>query len=239
MKQTFLLVLAVTLLGTAFGQTKKDWSKVVTSGAGDHFMISFSKDGWNGTPDSIDKRMGGFSRGLNIAFMLNKPFKSDARLSVAFGLGISHSSIFFKKTDIGLRSSASLLPFTNLDSANHFKKYKLATSFLEAPIEIRYTADPVNEKKSWKFALGVKVGTLVNVHTKGKTLVSRTNGTLNSYTVKESKTSFFNGTRLAATARVGLGNFSLFGTYSITPLLKDFAGPSFRPYQFGLCISGL
>jgi hypothetical protein len=146
---------------------------------------------------------------------------------------------FFKKTDIGLRSSASLLPFTNLDSANHFKKYKLATTFLEAPLEIRYTADPVNEKRSWKFALGVKIGTMVNAHTKGKTLLSKTNGTLNSYTEKESKTSFFNNTRLAATARVGLGNFSVFGTYSITSLLKDYAGASFRPYQIGLCISGL
>jgi hypothetical protein len=158
---------------------------------------------------------------------------------VAFGVGISHSSIFFKNTDVALRSSATLLPFTNLDSANHFKKYKLATTFLEAPLEIRYTADPVNEKRSWKFALGVKIGTMVNAHTKGKTLLSKTNGTLNSYTEKESKTSFFNNTRLAATARVGLGNFSVFGTYSITSLLKDYAGASFRPYQIGLCISGL
>lgn len=80
---------------------------------------------------------------------------------------------------------------------------------------------------------------MVNAHTKGKTLLSKTNGTLNSYTEKESKTSFFNNTRLAATARVGLGNFSIFGTYSITSLLKDYAGASFRPYQIGLCISGL
>ncbi len=239
MKQTLLLIIAATLISAAFGQTKKDWSKVAVSGAGDHFMISISKDGWSGAPDSINNRMGGFSRGLNIAFMLNKPFKSDARLSLAFGVGISHSSIFFKNTDVALRSSATLLPFTNLDSANHFKKYKLATTFVEAPIEIRYTADPVNEKRSWKFALGVKIGTMVNAHTKGKTLLSKTNGTLNSYTEKESKTSFFNSTRLAATARVGLGNFSVFGTYSITSLLKDYAGASFRPYQIGLCISGL
>ena len=94
MKQILFLVLAVTLISTAIGQTKKDWSKVAMSGAGDHFMVSISKDGWGGAPDSISNRMGGFSRGLNIAFMLNKPFKSDARWSVAFGLGISHSSIF-------------------------------------------------------------------------------------------------------------------------------------------------
>jgi hypothetical protein len=239
MKQIFLLILSVTLISTAFGQTKKDWSKVAVSGAGDHFMISFSKDGWSGTPDSINNRMGGFSRGLNIAFMLNKPFKSDARLSVAFGIGFSHSSVFFKKTDIGLKSSATLLPFTNLDSASRFKKYKLATTFAEAPFEIRYTVNPLNEKRSWKYALGIKVGTMVNTHTKGKNFESKTSNLLSSHTEKESKRTFFNNTRLAATARIGLGNFSIFGSYSITPLLKDFAGTSFRPYQVGLCISGL
>lgn len=226
-------------MGTAFCQTKKDWSKVAVSGAGDHFMVSISKDGWAGAPDSIRNRMGGFSRGLNIAFMLNKPFKSDARWSVAFGLGISHSSIFFKRTSVNLKSAANLLPFSNLDSTNHFKKYKLANTFAEAPVEIRYTADPVNEKKSWKFALGIKVGTMINAHTKGKTLENKSNSAIDYYTQKESKKTFFNGTRLAATARVGLGNFSLFGSYSINSLLKDVAGPAIRPYQVGLCISGL
>ena len=239
MKQILFLVLAVTLISTAIGQTKKDWSKVAMSGAGDHFMVSISKDGWGGAPDSISKRMGGFSRGLNIAFMLNKPFKSDARWSVAFGLGISHSSIFFKRTHVDLNSAANLLPFYNLDSTNHFKKYKLANTFLEAPVEIRYTADPANEKKSWKFALGIKVGTMVNAHTKGKTLENKSNSPIDYSTQKESKKTFFNGTRLAATARVGMGNFSLFGSYSITSLIKDVAGPAIRPYQVGLCISGL
>jgi Outer membrane protein beta-barrel domain len=239
MKQTLFLVLAVTLISTAFGQTKKDWSKVAVSTAGDHFMISISKDGWGGTPDSISSRMGGFSRGLNVAFMLNKPFKSDARWSVAFGLGVSHSSIFFKSTNVNLKSTATKLPFTNLDSANHFKKYKLATTFAEAPIEIRYTVDPVNEKRSWKFALGLKVGTMINAHTKGKTLENKSNTALDYYTEKENKTSFFNSTRLAATARVGMGNFSIFGSYSITSMLTDVAGAAFHPYQVGLCISGL
>lgn len=239
MKKVLSVVIAVTLISTAFGQKKKDWSKVNIDRAGDHFMIQLSKDNWSGTPDSIKSRMKGLSRGLNIAVMLNKPFKSDPRWSVALGLGISHSSIYFKNTSVDVKSSATLLPFRSLDSTDHFKKYKLANTFAEVPIELRYTFDPVNEKKSWKIALGVKVGTMLNAHTKGKTLQNKSNTTINSFTEKESKKTFFNGTRLAATARVGIGNFSLFGAYSITSLLKDVAGPTIRPYQFGLCISGL
>lgn len=239
MKKILSVVVAVALLGTAFGQKKKDWSKLNVDRAGDHFMIQISKDNWAGVPDSIKNRMTGFSRGLNVAVMLNKPFKSDPRWSVALGLGISHSSIFFKNTSVDLKAAGTVLPFRNLDSSDRFKKYKLANTFAEVPIELRYTFDPINEKKSWKIALGVKVGTMLNAHTKGKTLQNKSGTTIGSFTEKESKKTFFNGTRLSATARVGIGNFSLFGAYSITSLLKDVAGAAIRPYQIGLAISGL
>lgn len=239
MKKTLSVVFAVALISTAFGQTKKDWSKVNIDRAGDHFMIQLSKDDWGGAPDSISSRMKGLSRGLNVAIMLNKPFKSDPRWSVALGLGVSHSSIFFNKTSVDLKATSTRLPFRNLDSTDHFKKYKLATTFVEVPIELRYTFDPVNEKKSWKIALGVKVGTMLNAHTKGKTLQNKSDATIAAYTEKISKRTYMNSTRLAATARVGIGSFSLFGAYSITALVKDVAGPSIRPYQIGICLSGL
>lgn len=233
-----LLVLLSSIVGVN-AQKKKDWSKVTLDAAGDHLMVQISKDGWTGAPDSISSHMKGFSRGLNIYLMLNKPFKSDPRWSVAFGLGVSSSHIVFKKMDVDLKASGNVLPFVNLDSANHFKKYKLATSFLELPVEIRYTFDPENTKKSWKIALGAKVGTMLNAHTKGKTLQNKNGTTINSYTEKETKKVFFNSTRIAATARVGVGNFSLFGAYQVTALLKDGAGAEMRPYQIGICLSGL
>ena len=239
MKKILSVAFAVVLVSTAFGQTKKDWSKEVIDRAGDHFMVQFGLDNWAGAPDSISNRMNGFSRGVNVAIMMNKPFKSDPRWSVALGLGISNSNIFFKNTSVDLKSSSTLLPFRNLDSTDHFKKYKLATTFAEVPIELRYTFDPVNQKKSWKIAVGVKVGTMLNGHTKGKTLQNKSNTTINAYTEKISKRTYFNSTRLAATARVGIGNFSLFGSYAITSLVKDVSGAAIRPYQFGLCLSGL
>ena len=239
MKKILSVALAILLVSTVFAQTKKDWSKEVMDRAGDHFMVQFGVNNWAGTPDSISSRIKGFSRGVNVAVMMNKPFKTDPRWSVALGLGISNSSVFFENTSIDLKSSSTLLPFRNLDSSDRFKKYKLATTFAEVPIELRYTFDPVNQKKSWKIAVGVKVGTMINAHTKGKTLQNKNNSTINAYTEKITKRTFFNGTRLAATARVGIGNFSLFGSYAITALIKDVAGAAIRPYQIGLCVSGL
>ncbi len=239
MKKILFVPFAVVLASSAFGQTKKDWSKEVIDRAGDHFMVQLGSGNWAGAPDSISSRMKGLSRGVNIAIMMNKPFKTDPRWSVAFGLGISNNNVFFKNTSVDLKSSSTLLPFRKLDSTDHFKKYKLATTFAEVPIELRYTSDPVNQKKSWKIAVGVKVGTMLNAHTKGKTLQNKNNTTINAYTEKISKRTYFNSTRLAATARVGIGNFSLFGSYSITSFIKDVSGAAVRPYQIGLCLSGL
>ncbi len=183
--------------------------------------------------------MTGLSRGLGISIMINKPFKSDPHWSVAFGLGVNGSSIFFKNTSVDIIAGGAVLPFRNLDSSDHFKKYKLVTVFAEVPVELRYTFSPQKENKSWKAALGLKVGTMINAHTKGKTLQNSSGTTIGAYTLKESKKTFFNGSRVVATARVGLGAFSLVGTYQLSTLLKDGAGADIRPYQIGLCISGL
>ena len=55
---------------------------------------------------------------------------------------------------------------------------------------------------------------------------------------RESK-NFFNGTRLAGTARIGYGHVSLFGQYSITSFIKDGRGPAIHPYSIGITLSGL
>jgi hypothetical protein len=206
---------------------------------GDHLMIQLSSDHWTGMPDSINSHQTGFSRGFNIYFMLDKPFRNSPKYSIGIGAGISTSNITFKKMGLDLKAQSALLPFQSLDSTNHFKKYKLATSYLEIPLEFRFTSKPANINKSFKAALGVKVGTLVNAHTKGKGLQDKNNNLTNSYTQKENSKRFINGSRFMATARLGYGIFSLFGSYQLNNVLKDGAGPDMKLYQIGLTISGL
>ncbi len=243
MKKIFFTVFVACGCLIAFAQTStppaKDWKKAVLDRPGDHLMIELTSDHWGGVPDSISSHMKGLSRGLGFSFMIDKPFKTDPHWSVAFGLGFNGSSIFFKNMSVGLTATGTKLPFTNLDSADRFKKYKLTTVYAEIPIELRYVFSPSEEGKSWKMALGAKVGTMINAHTKGKTLQNKAGTTINSYTLKEGKRTFLNSTRLVATARIGIGSFSLVANYQINSLIKDGAGPDVRPYQIGICISGL
>lgn len=240
MKKIILTALVFICSLTLFAQQKKDWRKEILDRPSDHILLQLTSDRWLGAPDSISRHMAGLSRGLGISLMFDKPFKTDPHWSVAFGVGINGSSIFFKNMEVDIAATGTgKLPFKNLDSANRFKKYKLVTAYLEVPVELRYIFSPHKENKSWKAALGLKIGTLINAHTKGKTLQDRNGNTLNSYTEKVSKKSFFNSNRIVATARLGIGHFTLVGNYAISSLLKDGTGPDIKPLQIGLCISGL
>lgn len=218
--------------------SSEQWNKIdLSNRSNDHLLIQYGADGWIENVDSVNPQ--GFSRHFNIYFMLDKPFKTNPRFSVGLGAGLSSSNIFFDRTQVDITSSASTLPFTNLDSANHFKKFKLTTVFLEAPVELRYTSNPLNSGSSLKAAIGLKVGTLLSAHTKGKTFEDKNGNTLNDYIQKEKTKRFFNTTRLAASARIGYGLLSLHGSYQLTTLLKTGAGPEIRPYSIGITISGL
>lgn len=232
-----------TTLPVPAKNTKRDWSKIdLSSRANDHFVVQFGSDNWAGKPDSI--RTKGFSRHFNVYIMLDKPFKTDPRFSIAGGVGIGSSNIFFEKTTIDItgKVSPNKLLFKNADSSNHYKKYKLSTTYAEVPIELRYMSNPENSDKSWKLALGVKVGTMLDAHTKGKEPQDKSGNTLSGQgkvVEKEKSKRFFNGTRIASTVRIGYGHFSLYGAYQFTSLIKDGFGPQIKPYSIGICLSGL
>jgi hypothetical protein len=243
MKQLLFVCVAAF---AAFGATaqvkkktpKKDWSKVTLSNrANDHFMMQYGGDSWQGKPDSI--RTGGFSRHFNMYVMLDKPFKNDVRYSVAFGAGIGSSNIFFDKMSVDLKTVSNRLPIRRADSIDHFSKYKLTSIYLEAPIELRFSANPENGNKGLKAAIGVKVGTLLSVYTKGKELQNKNGQTLHTAIVKEKNKQYVSPTRLTVTGRVGLGNLSLNAAYQINTVFKDGVAPDMRTFSLGVCLSGL
>ena len=238
MKKILFFVIASISITAVSAQNKKKPTDFMTR-TGDHFMLQLTTDHWIGTPDSIKDHMKGLSRGGNVYFMLDKRFKGAPKLSVAFGLGVGTSNMYFKNMSVDIKSKSSKLPFNILDTLNHFKKYKLTTAFLEIPLELRFTANPEKENRSIKAAIGIKVGTLLSVHTKGKTLLDKDGKTLNSYIAKETGKGFFNSTRLAATARIGYGNFSLVGSYQLNNVFKDGVAADVKLFQIGLCVSGL
>ena len=246
MKKVILSVVSILFFGmflnaqtaATTGSKKLD----LTGRPADHFMFQFGTDTWTNRPDSVNVG-GGLSRHFNLYFMYDKPFATNPKYSVAFGAGVGTSNIFFdNRTFVDVKSPANTLPFRAIDSlSNHFSKFKVTTIYLEAPVELRYFSDPAHPGKSWKAAVGFKLGTLIKAYSKGKNMVSNTGNSINGkgYVQKESNKRFFNATDVALTGRVGYGVFSLDLGYQVNGVLRDGYGPLMNKFSVGFTISGL
>ena len=204
----------------------------------DHLLIQVGIDNWANKNDSIHTT--GLSRSFNMYLMFDFPFKSNPHLSIAVGAGIGSSNIYFKDTYVDIAGRlGNRLSFNDVSDTNHFKKYKMVTTYLEAPVEFRYMMRPETPKKSWKLAVGAKAGLLIGAGTKGKNLLNSSGNNINSYIQKEKSKRYLNSARIAVLGRIGYGSLSLFGAYQVNAFVKEGFGPDVRPYSLGLTISGL
>jgi hypothetical protein len=241
MKKIFCVVLSTLFVASIFAQdepkpeTKK--KPTLASRANDHLLIQFGYTGWSKIPDSINTK--GFPRTFNAYFLFDFPFKSNPKISVAIGAGVGTDNIYFDKTYVGIKDITPTLQFHDQSDTTHFKKSKLSTAYIEAPLELRFNSRPDNPNKGVKVALGIKGGLLLNAHIKQKTEQTSSGATINAYTEKESSKRFFNSNRFTGTARIGYGVFSVFGSYQINSLFKEGVGPDVRPWTIGLTLSGL
>src|SRR5438477_9725131 len=158
MKKIFLAFICSLLITSLFAQDKPEPPKKkqpisLAGRANDHFLVQFGYSGWGGIPDSINQ--GGFSHSFNAYFMFDFPFKTSPNLSIGIGAGVGSDHIKFKETYVGIKDRTAILHFTDQSDTAHFKKTKLATAYLEAPIELRYTANPLNSDNSFKASLGL------------------------------------------------------------------------------------
>ncbi|MFM6995133.1 MAG: outer membrane beta-barrel protein [Sediminibacterium sp.] len=244
MKKVILSLLTILLFsGLAQAQTIATEKKIVdlSSRPADHLMIQFGSDSWVGAPDSV--KTSGMGRHFNIYFMLDKPFRTNNKFSLAYGVGFGTNNQYIdKRTIVDLSQVGNSIRFKQLDSlANRYDKQKVATVYLQVPAEIRYYSNPANPAKSWKLAAGVKVGLLFKGYTKMKDYQTASGNSFygKTYVQKVSNKRFFTSNDVTLTARAGYGILSLNVGYTVTPVIRDGYGPSFNRLSVGLSISGL
>ncbi len=228
---------AVAVFAQDNPSTPKKKNKVdLSNRTNDHFLLQLGYTKWAGIPDTINTK--GLSKSINAYFMFDYPFKTNPKLSIGLGAGIATDHILFSKTYVGIKDNTPSIRFTNQADTNHFKKTKLATAYLEAPLEFRFSADPMTGK-GFKAAIGIKVGTLINAHTRNSKFENKANSMINDYVMKEASKRFLNKNRISVMGRIGYGHFTLYGSYQVTQLFQDGLGPVVKPYSIGLTLSGL
>ncbi|WP_162902923.1 outer membrane beta-barrel protein [Taibaiella koreensis] len=218
---------------TTDNQSEPAKKKSVIKPSRDFLMLQLSYDNWAQTPENV--KIGGIGRGFNAYLCYDFPI-SKSNFSFAAGLGIGTNNIYFDDQRLVMNTASSTAVFQNVDTngVDNYKKSKLNTTYLEAPFELRFFGNKDNRNRGFKMAIGMKVGLLVGAHTKEKHNVGGT------YVVEKVNTKrYFETWRFTPTARIGWGNFSIFGTYSLSQLFKAGAGPEVYPYSIGICITGL
>lgn len=227
LKKAIFTILCFAALGaSAQNETDAAYSKP----SKDYFMFQTGYDGWLKAPDTLN--IGGISRSLNIYLCYDFPIKT-SNFSFAAGVGIASSNIYFKDREVIIGDSLTEIQFLN--DNGKYKRFKLSMTYVEAPLELRYFSNKENRNKGFKAAIGMKVGALINSHTKGVR-------EFNNKPIRESVSTrrFIETYRIGGTLRAGYGNFSVYGQYGLNSLFRAGNGPQdITPFSIGICISGL
>ncbi|PUZ26727.1 Outer membrane protein beta-barrel domain-containing protein [Chitinophaga costaii] len=227
------IVFTLALIGCFFSAMAQDGvgatvAKKALTHSHDFLLLQLSYDGWSGLPAGVKT---GFNRGFNAYFMYDVPLQH--HLSVAPGIGFGTSGIYLKDYRLD-NSTSNVNTVPSFSSSDNNGRFKIATTYLDIPVELRYRQNEENANKGFKAAIGIKAGYLLNAHTKEQLSVN------NSRVIeKESSRRYFNNFRFAATARISLGNIGLFGTYNLNPIFKNTSQIDISAYSIGICLSGL
>ncbi len=238
MKKIFGILIGILVLSTVGRAQEETISeklvpKKTAKPSRDFVMFQLTYNNWNGTPDSVN--VTGIGRGFNGYICYDFPIKA-SNFSFAAGLGISTNSIYFKDQKVIMNTSATAIAFQDIDASmtNLYKRNKLTTTYLEAPFELRYFGNKENRNKGFKVALGMRVGLLMGTSAKTRHTIAGP-----AIVEKVNTTRYVQNWRFAPTARIGWGNFSLYGSYNISQLFNAGQGPEVFPYALGICITGL
>lgn len=196
----------------------------------DRLVMDFSYDMLLNLPDSIKTK--GFSRGFNVYFTYDVVL-GKSRFSIAPGIGIGTNNYFFK--DFYNISSDSLGTYFNkTPNGVSVRKAKIALTYIDIPVELRYRS-PLNSKgNSWKLAAGFKAGMMIQNKWKYKGESNLNNGEdvkFKTYNIEN-----INKFRYGVLLRGGYGIWNVFAYYQLSDVFND-KGPRMTPLSVGLSIN--
>lgn len=217
-----LLILTIISL-TAFAQTETPKKMSRRPDIPGTFALEFGFNRDLSGPDQFSLNFFG-SRTVNLYYqydfrILNSSF------SFVPGIGLSLERFKFGNENTPAydpNDTESIVMLTpNETGLSGIKKSQLITNYIDVPVEIRYSTKPDDPARSFKISVGGRIGYMYDSFTKIK---YKENSEVKKLKNKENLnlTKF----RYGLTARIGVGNFSLFGYYNLTPLFEEGKGLS-------------
>jgi hypothetical protein len=129
-------------------------------------------------------------------------------------------------------ASTQLIPFDSIFSAD-YSENKLVTKYLEIPLELHWKSKPVHRNKSFFIAAGVRGGLLIQSYWKYVYSLP----TYGTEKIKVYSIPNLNTFRYGVMARVGYGNFALYGFYGLSDLFQSEKGTVAIPFSVGISLT--
>jgi hypothetical protein len=214
-------ILAFTaLFASAFGQetTTKKTTRPDIPGT---FTLELGVNSASGAPNRFDLGFWG-SRSLNVYYQYDiRILKS--KFSFVPGIGFSLERFKFKNGySLGYSgdSLAMLSPTQRNAEYPGIKKSMLVTNYIEVPLEICFRSNPEDPARSFKASVGGRIGYMLDSFNKIK---YRENGETKK--IKDKQDFQLNKIRYGIYGKIGVGNFSVFTYYNLSPLFESGKGP--------------
>lgn len=238
MKSLLSIIIIVSSLATFAQDTtglsntiKETTSKVKEkySGSRDRIVVDIFFDNWLHNEDSLKTNW--YSRGFNAYFMYDIQLGKKKLFSVAPGLGIGTHNVFHNSALVLDTAGNSQL----IKRTDDYKRNKMGLAYVDIPLELRFRSKPNAKNKSFKVALGIKAGILIDSKTKSRE--EDANGEMKVFKTK--RLDNINLFRYGATFRIGYGPFNVFAFYSLSKVFEKDKGPQLTPFSVGFSINGL
>jgi hypothetical protein len=225
------LILATGLSGQIVG-LPKDSSKTKDKIAKqDYIILNFNWNAWLNGGDKVD--VSPFSRGFEIALMYDQPL-GKSPFALGFGLGLSTENIF---TNALLRSKNDSVDWVSIDKTinpdnttnREWDRYKLGTTILELPLEVRFRLNP-KKRNTFKVTAGFKLGYVVHSKEKyvGPNYLYDKDGQQSNLdqtlSMKTEDLFGINRLRYSVYGRIGYGRFALNFQYGLQPFFESGKG---------------
>ncbi len=215
-KQLPLLLLLLCLTGSTYAQSPvaSDADTSQTASAKkphqDLLFVDLTWDHLLNTPSEVKQQW--YGRGVNVGLVYDHPFTDNGSVSGAIGVSFASHNYYLNAIVNRFDSAETNYSEFKVVGDTILAKGKISVNYVDVPLELRFRGKENDKGLRWKFAVGGKVGYLVNVHEK----------IIDDQGIKIKTYNYPNVTELryGLTARAGYGAIMVSAFYSLTPFFE-------------------
>lgn len=212
-------LLLLTVASTAMAQTTETATRTRRPDIPGTFVVEFGFNRDYTGPSNFSLDFWG-SRTVNVYYQYDLRI-ARSKFSLVPGLGLSMERLKFKKARTLRYNATGDLELVTPDiSLLDIRKSQLVMNYVDLPVEFRYTSKPDDPARAFKAGVGGRIGYMYDSFTK---LKYKSEG--ETLKMKDKRDWNLNKLRYGVFAKVGIGNFSLFGYYNLTNLFESGKGP--------------